>query len=252
MVRFGFNAENHKPLTTFILNCAGFNFANNFSGKFKFDGADFREGEFISGQRESALRETKTVETICTFESWKARLALFNSLKECFEGLINSFQNVLQNLRVNVFVFRISLLDFFELICLGLVIQRNSVKFVGISAFLQSGIVKISTKIKSFFKSGLDKLRGFADAKTEGFLDDLRSDFHYDRNDFRQGKSVVGETCLPIFHYTEVSHFLLSRRLIYVEKIRLKTRIWIVFCGFWIDYSQNKLSCIFENNLFSR
>ena len=64
----------------------------------------------------------------------------------------------------------------------------------------------------------LDNFRGFADAKLEGFLYDLRSGFHYRLNDCRQGIQVVEATCLPVFNYTKHTSFLQSPILIYVRR----------------------------------
>ena len=213
-----FNREDCKPFAAFVLNCESFNFTLNDSGKFNFDGADFRERQLVSRQRKTALRKAKAIEAVLSFEARKTSLTFFSATKERLESFVQSFQNVLQNLRVNIFVFGIGSLNFGKLVGLVVVIQRNAIQLVSISAFRERGIIDVSTQIESLFKIRLDNFRGFADAKLVGFLYDVISDFYYYRNDCLQGKQVVTATCLPVSNYTKHSHFSQSRILIYVEE----------------------------------
>ena len=215
---FGFNGENRKPFSALPFNRQSFNFADYLTRKFEFNRSDFRERQLISRQRETALRKTKTVESVLTFETRKTCLTFFGAAVKSLETFVQSFQNVLQNLRVNLFIFGIGLLNFFELVGLIVIVQRNAIQLISIAAFLKRGVIQISAEIQSLFKIRLGNFRGFADAKLEGFLYDGISDFHYFRNDCLQGESVISVTCSPVFNYIKHSRFLQSRLLIYVKE----------------------------------
>jgi hypothetical protein len=123
--------------------------------KFNFNFADFGKRQTIVGQRESALGKGEGIISLFVLETRKACfLFSFHTAKESPKRFINSFQNVLRNLAVNVFIFGISFFNFLELIRLVVVIQRDSVEFVGITTFLQTRIKQITAKLKRIYEFG--------------------------------------------------------------------------------------------------
>jgi hypothetical protein len=206
-----------------LFDSALFHLADYFTRQLNFNRADFRHGKFVFRNTETALRVTKTVKEVLSFEARKASLnALLNATKKALKTLFQSLQNILANLTVNVFVFGIRFFDFFKLIGLVVVIQRNLIQPVGISALLKCGIIQISTQIECSFKAFLNYFRGFRDAKLEIFSYDLINNFHYFRNDCLEGESAISVACSPVFNYTKHFSFLQSRILFTPKKHRLK------------------------------
>ncbi len=99
------------------------------------------------------MRVAETIKEILSFEAREARFnALFYATKETLKTFIQSFQNVLANLRVNVFVFGISRFNFGKLVGLVVVVQRYAIELVSLFSFGKCGVIQISAKKQSLLK----------------------------------------------------------------------------------------------------
>lgn len=145
-----FNRKASKPFTARITgNRQSFNLSNYCAMKFNFQFSDFRKRQIIIVQTESALSECKRIISKLSLKSWKAsRMCQFDSAKETLEGFVESFQNVLQNLRMNFFIFRIGKFYIGKLVGLVVIVERNFIQLVGFSALLQSRVIEKSAKVK--------------------------------------------------------------------------------------------------------
>lgn len=200
-----FNRENRKPLSAFLFNRERFHFTDYITRQFDFQFSDFRKLEFVSRKIESALSVAKTIESVLSLETRKTCFLLsFNATEKALKRLVKSFQNVLQNLAVNVFVFGIGLLYRRKLFVLVKAIDVDSIDCPSITSFLKSGIIELTTKIESIFKfSGLrftwrnSELVGYncrshnqilnqfgCDRSTEKFAPSPCFDFNYTTNSF--------------------------------------------------------------------
>ena len=168
----GFNGKTSKPFAaTITRNGQSFNFSDYVSVKFDFNFSGFGKLKSVVSQRESALSKSKGIISLFILKSRKASLAFlrFYTPKETLKRFIGTLQNVLANLTVNIFVFWIRFLNFFELVSLVVIVKRNSIEFVGVMPFSQSRIVEKSTQIERIFKFGCLSLTR-KNAKAKSFL----------------------------------------------------------------------------------
>lgn len=172
-----FNRKAGKPLSAGIFtNRQRFNLADYCAVKFDFKFSNLGKRQSVIGNREPALSKGQGIVTASVLKSRKTGFSFlrFYSTKEILKGFLNPFQNVLRDLRMNVFIFGIGFFDFLELIGLVVIVQRNSIKFVGISSLLKRCVIQISAQIERLFEFGYLCLAR-KNAKTETFLDAVRS-----------------------------------------------------------------------------
>ena len=124
--------------------------------KFDFNFSDFGKRQFIIGKSESTLSESKGIVSSFVLKTRETSLTFLRSYtaKEALKGFLNSFENILRNLTVNVFIFGIRFFNVAELVSLVVIVQRNSIEFVGIPPFLQTCIVQITAQIERSFEFG--------------------------------------------------------------------------------------------------
>lgn len=197
-----FNREDHKPFSAFAFNLARLNFALNFAGKFYFERSEFGKRHFVSRQRKTTLRKGKAVVSADTSESRKARfLTFFHAIEKSLKGKVNPFQNILQNLRMNFFVFGVRLFNCRQLVLLVLIIYRNAIDLIRFFAFLQSGIIQIFAKAQSiieFLRLSFIRFEG----KAKGFYNCFRhSNQPLFDSVFRGALNPQNSLCLD-FYYT--------------------------------------------------
>lgn len=132
------------------------------------DRSDFRKFEFVACQIESALREAERIKKVFAFESRKACFhAFFHSAEKRFESFVQSFQNVLQDLRVNRFKVISNSFNFSELVGLLNIRNADSIQFPSISAFLQTCVVKFAAKVNRLLESLNNDFTWFANFEFE-------------------------------------------------------------------------------------
>jgi hypothetical protein len=117
--------------------------------QFHFQQSNFGNRYLVANNFKSGLRVANGMESIFPFEPWKAgSFTLLHSSKKMFERNVQSFKNILQNLRVNPIKFRERCFYGWQFILLVLV--RNSLTngFVSSNSMLQRCIVKPPTQIE--------------------------------------------------------------------------------------------------------
>ena len=177
-----FNRETSKPFPAGIFrNCESFDFADYFTVKFNFNFSDFREIDFSVRHRKSKLFVGERVISEFVLKSWKTGFFFpFCTAKEILKRAVNSFENVLQNLRINQIQIFSNRFNFRQLFFLVLIGNVYSIKFPRITSLLQSRIIQLSAQTQSHLK--------FSDLRSTRIKTELKS-----------------------FSYNGISHLLLSR-----------------------------------------
>lgn len=133
---------------------------------------DFRQTQLAVSHREAGLRVGEGIVALARAKAREARLAvtLSHPAKEVLKCLIESAENILQHLAMNVVKFGASFFDFRQLVSLFGVANRLAFKAVCIVPFLQSRVVKFAAKREGIIQaSGLRLARVDAIAKTSEY-----------------------------------------------------------------------------------
>src|SRR6185437_8651805 len=166
-------SEHDEPVLPFSLDCTGFHLAHRRVGFLAFgqlhlDGADFGETyPVILRQRKARLWIGEALIAPIALKSWVSWcFALFDAPKEGLVCFIDSPQDILQDLRMNILVLWPDRFDFREMcrlpvirdgvflyekfarrfiIVVGVPLHHH---FIGISTLLESSIVKLSCPIQ--------------------------------------------------------------------------------------------------------
>ncbi len=150
-----FASKDSEPTGNFALDCTGFNHAFNRTVKFNFDPSNFGKMKFVADYFESALNVAKTIVSVVRLETRKTDFGI-TSTKEIIKGFTQTTQNILQNLRVNVFEFRAVNFNQRQLNGLRVKVNRKAIEFPSIAAFLKGGIIEFGAQRKRLFKLSLN------------------------------------------------------------------------------------------------
>lgn len=152
--RIAFNRETGKPVSRFTLDSERFDFAFYGTMQLDFDFADFRQTQLRALNRKTKLRISETVIARARTKARKTclRFALHTS-KEGFEGLVNSLQGVLKDLRIDAVKLWAGLLDFNKLCRLRSKVDALVTAAPGVAAFLYGCIVQLATRAKGLLKN---------------------------------------------------------------------------------------------------
>ena len=113
-------SENYVPLIPRFLNSARLYHPFNLPMQFHFQQSNFGNRYLVANNFKSGLRVANGMESFFPFEPWKAgSFTLLHSSKKMFERNVQSYKNILQNLRVNSIKFR------------GTLLLRMAIHFVG-------------------------------------------------------------------------------------------------------------------------
>ena len=160
--RLIFNCEDSKPTRNFTFNCAGFDFAENFTAQANPHTSNFGKSEFIAVKFETALNVSERIKKALSLESGIARFFIASEAAKisvkCFR---NTAQNVLQNLGIYFFNLRTYFFNFWQLRTLDVVVNRDTIKFPSIAAFLNGRVIKFSTKVQCLLEFVFERLRRF-------------------------------------------------------------------------------------------
>lgn len=147
------NRETDKPVKTVPDYATGFNLAKHFTVKIKPNSAYFTEGQAVILNRPASLRIGKAIVAVAAFEAGEASFnPLFYPGKEGFESFIYPSQHILQHLTVDALKVWPDLFNRWKLVSLVIVVEGFISHTVSVPAFLQSPVVKLTTKTKRCFK----------------------------------------------------------------------------------------------------
>jgi len=147
----------------------GLNVALNRPGEPEFEGSKVSDGEILALKPPAGLLQGKGIIPVFALEPWKAGfLSTPNSAKETLEGSIKSLQNILEGLRVYLFVLRKCVLKLRKLSLLLGAGDRVMPLLKEASALLKGGIIEASAKVKPAF-GPLKSLRSGFNTILKGF-----------------------------------------------------------------------------------
>src|SRR5947209_4535101 len=117
--------------------------------------SDFRQAQLAVSEGKAGL---SIGERIVSFMRTEAReacflFALLNSAKEVLKSLVESAENVLQYLTMNLVKFWTNLFNFRQLVGLLNVTDRFSFKAVGVSPLLKSSVIEFAAKRKGLVQA---------------------------------------------------------------------------------------------------
>ncbi len=161
-LRLAFNGETHVPFAgTPPLNGAGLDLALDGTMIDHLDRADFREGyTAIMGDTEAALRIGETVVAMLATKAGIAGfLACFHTPKEGFEGQVNTYSDILQDLGVDMFKGGTLLFQYLERVVLLIARKTLALLLIGALALLKQMVIEPATLVKCFTEQSLLFLR---------------------------------------------------------------------------------------------
>jgi hypothetical protein len=144
-----FDRKDCIPAISLPLDHAGLNRPFNWTGKTDTARADFGQMKFVAFEPKAALRIGEGIKARGRLESripW--RFTALHPAKEAIEGFIQTAKSVLKDLtvyRAKVFA---DFLDLRKLDGLGVVVDRNAVDLIGVTPFLQRGVIQLAAYVE--------------------------------------------------------------------------------------------------------
>ena len=116
----------------------------NLAVKLDLDAPNFAEVELGFDDLKPALGIGEAVVAVARFEPWiSCFLPILDSSEEIVHCLVNTGEDILQNLTVDIAILLPYLFDFRQLLVLSVVRNRHTAHLVGVSSLLQSSIVEL-------------------------------------------------------------------------------------------------------------
>jgi putative transposase len=144
-----FNCKDHIPTIHIALDHAGLDYPLDRTGEADATRTNFRQVKLVAFETKAALRIGEGIVPRSGLESRiPRRFAILHAAKEGVEGLIHAAQGVLKNLAMNPAHVLTDLFDLRKLDGLGVIIDRNAVDPVGVTTFLQGGVVQLAAKVE--------------------------------------------------------------------------------------------------------
>ena len=142
--------EGGVPLLALTLDGKRLDRSTDRTMQLDFERANLGEAQVVvMRERVAPLRIGETVVAMLTLVARIARcLPIFHTAKERFHSFLDSFEHILQDLRVDVFVLLSKLLDVRKLVRLVIVVHRFASHAIGVAPLLQGGVVEFSGTVK--------------------------------------------------------------------------------------------------------
>lgn len=101
-------------------------------------------------QFDITLFESKRIVSELFLKSRKSGFAMFGfyKTKKVLKSKIHSFENILQNSRMNIIQIRANFFEFGKLFFPVLIRDGNSIKFVGIASFTKCGVIGFAAQVR--------------------------------------------------------------------------------------------------------
>src|SRR5437016_1037916 len=142
-VKLILGSENSIPLISLSFDGTGFDGAFHFTVKLDLDMTYFAEMESLLDDLIATLGVGERIVAVSTLETRIARrFPIPHPSEEGLHSLLQTLQNVLLDLAMNILIFFSQLFDGRKLIGLHLVGNRHTVHAIGFTPFFKSGIVK--------------------------------------------------------------------------------------------------------------
>jgi len=172
--RLTLDREGNIPFAgTTTADSAGFQFALDRSMVDHLDRANLGESHTVMGDTETTLRKGEGVVAVSTTETRVARVrSCFTASKKGFEGQINTYCNILQDLRMDLFQCSTFLFQQSQRINLMIAGERLSLLLISCFPLLKKMVVEPTTFTKSFVQL-LNLLLGWVDAILKHFMHSL-------------------------------------------------------------------------------
>lgn len=153
-LRLSFNRKASIPFRAFTLNGKGLDLAGDLTVEFHLHLSDFGQVQLaIIRDAESKLFVGEGVVPVSTLKAGKSCFRfLFDTSKEVLKRTVNTFQNVLQDLRVDGVEVWSNQLQIRQLSRLVAFSDIDTVHSPSVPSLLQSGVIKLSTQIKRLVK----------------------------------------------------------------------------------------------------
>jgi len=144
--------ENSIPLVSLSFDGTGFDGTFHFTVKLDFDVSYFAEMESLIDDLITSLGVGERIVAVSTLETRIARCFIIpHPSEEGLHSLLQTLQNILLNLAVNILIFFSHLFDGRKLIGLHIVGNRLAVHPIGFTPFFKSGIVKFLASSQYLF-----------------------------------------------------------------------------------------------------
>jgi hypothetical protein len=144
-----FNCKDHIPTIHIALDRAGLDYPLNWTGETDATRTNFRQVKLVAFETKAALWIGEGIVPRSGLESrTPRRFAILHAAKECVEGLIHAAQGILKNLAMNPAHVLTDLFDLRKLDGLSVIIDRNAVDPVGVTTFLQGGVVQLAANVE--------------------------------------------------------------------------------------------------------